>query len=223
VTDDRASVHKLYYSPQSCSLAPHIVLEEIGRPYETELVQSGDSSGTRSPEWRAINPKARIPALTGVPGSVGGAAGLLTEVPAILNYLASEYPEAGLLPSSAAEQARANEWMNWLSSSVHATSFSQIWRPHRFIADLQYHEALAEAGRNALLDQFAYIEALLSDGRTWAVADAYSIVDPYLLVFWRWGARIGLDMSPYPAWNALMAKVLARPAVQRVMAATGIA
>jgi glutathione S-transferase len=93
-------MHKLYYSPNSCSLAPHIVLEEIGQPYETELILATDGKMTNTPEWRAINPKGRVPALTGVPGRIGGAPNLLTEVQAILLFLARSYPDARLELSS---------------------------------------------------------------------------------------------------------------------------
>jgi glutathione S-transferase len=215
-------VHKLYYSPNSCSLAPHIVLEEIGKPYETELIQSTDSAMTGRPEWHAINPKGRVPVLTNVPGSIGGAANILTEVPAILNFLAETNPEAGLRPPDAAGRARANEWMNWLSSNVHAMSFGQIWRPHRFVEDERLYDAVREMGRRNLAQQFGYIEQLLSDGRDWGVPGGYSVVDPYLFVFWRWGTRIDMDMSIYRAWDDLASRVKARSAVRSVMERTGI-
>jgi len=215
-------MHKLYYSPNSCSLAPHIVLEEIGKPFESELILSTDSAMTGTPEWHAVNPKGRVPVLTNVPGSVGGAANILTEVPAILNFLADSNPEAGLVPRGVAGRARANEWMNWLSSNVHAMSFAQIWRPQRFVDDERLYDPLRATGRRNLADQFCYIESLLADGRDWAVPGGYSVVDPYLLVFWRWGSRIDMDMSVYPAWNDLASRVKARPAVQAVMQRTGI-
>jgi glutathione S-transferase len=215
-------MHKLYYSPKSCSLAPHIVLEEIGKPYETELAQAGEGGRTRTHEWHAINPKGRVPALTNVPGSIGGAPNLLTEVPAILNYLADTNPEAGLVPNDASGRARVNEWLNWLSSNVHAMSFGQIWRPERFVDDQRLYGVVQEKGRCNLADQFTYIEELLGDGRKWAVGDAYSIADPYLLLFWRWGNRIEMDMALYPAWSDLALRVMDRPAVRRVVERTGI-
>ncbi len=214
--------HKLYYSPNSCSLAAHIVLEEIGEPYELELVLSTDGAMTETPAWRAINPKARIPALTNVAGSIGGSPRLLTEVPAILLYLAASHPDAGLLPEDAAGQARAIEWMNWLSGSVHAMSFGQIWRPQRFVDDPESYPAISAKGRATLIEQSAYIDALLGDGRRWALASGYSVVDPYLFVFWRWGGIIGLERSPYAAWADHASRVAARPAVRSVMTWLGI-
>jgi glutathione S-transferase len=212
----------LYYSPGACSMAPHMVLEEIGAPFELELVSSRgeqEGAGTATEKWRAINPKGRIPALATVAGSAGGAPGLLTETAAILVYLAMRHPEAQLLPGDPAGIARCIEWTNWLSGNVHAISYGQIWRTRRFTADEEGLEAVRAQGRRNLAGQYDYIELLLADGRAWAVPGGYSIVDPYLLVFFHWGQRIGFDMrGEHPAWAAIMDKLLARPAVRRVLA-----
>jgi glutathione S-transferase len=214
-------MYRLYYSPGACSMAVHIVLEEIGEPYELELVSSsGSRSGsmTDTATWRAVNPKGRVPALTPVPGRVGGADNLLTEAHAILIYLGMSHPAAGLLPKEPAAFARAIEWMNWLASNVHAMTYGQIWRPTRFVADEKDVPPVQAKGRDNLVEQYRYIEQLLSDGRDWAVPGAYSVVDPYLLVFFQWGGRIGLPMrKDYPAWTRLGERVMARPAVRRVL------
>ena len=210
-------MHTLYYSPRSCSLAPHIVLEEIGLPFLTELVTTTNGAMTNTAEWRAKNPKARIPALSGVTGSAGGLPGILTEAHAILLYLARTNPEAELLPTDAAGEARAVEWMNWLASNVHAMSFGQLWRPHRFVSDPALFPAVQARGIENLREQYAYIEALLDDGRDWALPGGYSVVDPYLLVFYRWGIQVELDMATaFPAWSVLTRRILARPAVRSV-------
>jgi len=185
--------YRLYYSPGACSMATHIVLEEIGTPYELILICSrGEREGamTASDAWRVMNPKGRIPALAGVPGSSGGAAELLTEAPAILFYLAAMHPDTGLLPADPADVARCIEWTNWLSGNVHAMSFGQIWRAQRFSDDEQALDSIRAKGRSALGEQYAYIESVLADGREWAVPDFYSIVDPYLLVFYQWSGRV---------------------------------
>ena len=218
--------YTLYYSPGACSLAPHIVLEEIGAPFGLELVAARgerEGPGTATEAWRAVNPKGRVPALTPVTGSAGGAKELLTEAPAIMVYLAAAHPEAGLLPPDPAGLARCVEWLNWLSGSVHAMSCGQIWRAHRFSDDEAGLEAIRGKGLANLAEQYAYVERLLGDGREWAVGDNYGIADAYLLVFFHWGGRIGLDMrSRYPAWARLMDKVLARPAVRRALATEGV-
>jgi glutathione S-transferase len=211
-------MHRLYYSPGACSLAPHIVLEEIGEPYELELVSSKPGGRAQTAEWREINPKGRVPALSGVAGRIGGADDLLTEAHAILVYLARTHPEARLLPADPAAEARCIEWMNWLASNVHAMSFGQIWRPQRFVADERDFPAVRARGEENLREQVAYIDRLLADGRDWAVPGGYSVVDPYLLVFYEWGRRVGLDMAALaPAWTRHAGQVVARPAVVRVL------
>jgi glutathione S-transferase len=219
----QAIKHRLYYSPGSCSLAAHIVLEEIGLPYELELVDSRGGKMTDTDTWRAINPKGRVPALSGVPGRIGGQLNLLTEAAAILTYLARAHPASRLLPKDAAGEARCLEWMNWLSSNVHAMSYGQIWRPQRFVDDETLFPAVKTKGLRNLKVQYAYIEGLLADGRTWAVGDEYSIVDPYLLTFFRWGQSAQLPMSQsYPAWRRLVGQVMERPAVRRVFEHEGL-
>jgi glutathione S-transferase len=214
-------MHTLYYSPGACSLAPHIVLEEIGEPYATELVSSSgprEGKGTAAPAWKAMNPKGRVPALSGVAGSIGGGENLLTEAPAILLYLARTHPSARLLPTDPAGEARCLEWTNWLSGNVHAMSYGQIWRSHRFSVDEADFAAIKAKGEENVAGQHAYIERLLADGRDWAVPGGYTIVDPYLLVFYLWGRRIGLDMTRrHPAWTDLSSRVATRPAVRRIL------
>jgi len=171
-------MHRLYYSPGACSMAAHIVLEEIGSPYELSLISSSglrEGRRTATLEWRAINPKGRVPALTGVRGRIGGAEDLLTELHAILIYLARTNPAAGLLPTDPAAEARCVEWMNWLASNVHAMSYGQIWRSQRFVADEKDFPAVEAKGRENVKEQYAYIESLLADGRDWAVPGAYSV------------------------------------------------
>jgi glutathione S-transferase len=98
-------------------------------------------------------------------------------------------------------------------------SYGLIWRPRRFSADPTHDAALKAQGETNLREQYAYIEQLLGDGRDWAVPGGYSVVDPYLLVFYHWGQRVGLAMrETYPAWTRLTRKTVARPAVAQVLA-----
>jgi glutathione S-transferase len=216
---------KLYYSPGACSLAPHIVLEEIGRPYEKEIVWTDPAKPgltVHSPEWRKINPKGYVPVLGGVAGSSGGAPDTLTEANAILLYLARKFPEAGLLPPAPEGEARCFEWLGYVSGTVHGGSFAQIWRPQRFVANEQDYPAVESHGRTKLVEQLAYIESIFADGRDWAVPNHYSIADSYLLVVYRWGGRIGLDMSRYAAWSRYAGRMMERTAVARTFADEGI-
>ena len=216
-------MYRLYYSPGACSLAVHMALEETAAAYTLELRSTKDGVGTSAPDYLALNPKGRVPALLGVPGRSGGADGLLTEASAILIYLAEAYPEAQLLPEDAAGKARCVEWLNWLSETVHGMSFAQLWRPQRFVSDPTLFPAIQAKGRENLTEQFAYIETVLSDGRAWAVPDVFSVADLFLPVFWRWGARMGFDMHvAYPGWTGMTARALRRPAVRRAIEQEGL-
>lgn len=212
-------MHVLYRARGAGSLAPHIVLEEIGRPYRTEDVvidQGSRADVLVNAEYLAINPKGRIPALT-----VGDA--VLTEAPAILTFLARQYPEANLLPADTLAEARCFEWMNWLTTTVHAVAFSQIVRPQRFVSDEADYPAVIARGRQNVGAAYAYIEEQLSD-RDWAVPGQYTIVDPYLLFFYLGSKGAGNPMEArYPNWTRVAQAALARPAVQRVLAKEGIA
>src|SRR5215470_2124788 len=129
----------LYYSPGSCSLAAHIVLNEIGQPFELRKFATAERANY-SPEYLAINPKGRIPSLQ-IDGFV------LTEVPAILAYLGRRFPGAGLYPADGAEaEARCLELLAWSSSTVHV-AFAQIFRPERFVANEQNYPPVKESGR----------------------------------------------------------------------------
>src|SRR3981081_1680167 len=115
-------------------MAAHIVLADVGEPYDLELVSSRGrvgGEGTTSPAWMAQNPKGRVPALSGVPRRIRGSDHLPTGLHATLVFLAATHPDARLLPADPAGEARAIEWMNWLASNVHAMSYGQVWRPNR--------------------------------------------------------------------------------------------
>lgn len=212
--------YRLYYSPGACSLAVHVALEEIGAPFSLQEVSVARGE-THQSTYLELNPKARVPAL-----GIASEAKVLTELPAILVYLARQHPEAGLLPTvSAIEEARTHEWLEWLAGWVHGVGYGGIWRPERFSAqDASVHDAIRANGRRVVQEAYATIERALGDGRQWALPGGYSIVDPFLLVLYRWGNRIGLGMRVnYPAWTALADRMLARPAVQRVLAREAVA
>lgn len=206
---------KLFYSPGSCSLAPHILLEEIGHPYQLEKVLVAEGQ-TQTPQYLAINPKGRIPALEIREDLI------LTELPAISFYLARSDDSARLIPRDPLLEARCIEWFNWLSGAVHAVAFGQIWRPARFVQNETIFTDIKEKGRLNVLENFAFIEKQLQD-RIWAVGKDYSLVDPYLLVFYYWGIRIGLDMSAnYSAWSKHTENLMQRPTVIAALKQEGI-
>lgn len=208
-------MYRLYYSPGACSMAVHMVLEEIGQPYELARVNFAEAEQTK-PGYLAVNPRGRVPALQTEHG-------VLTEATAIMSYLAQRHPEAGLLPEDPWQLARAREWMAWLTSSVHASSFASVFRPGRFCADEKAHEAIKAQGLATIEKQLADIEARLKANGGHAVGSGYTLVDAYLMVFYMWARRIGRDVrAEYPSWTALAEKVAARPAIRRMQEQEGI-
>jgi glutathione S-transferase len=207
-------MYTLHASAGSSALAPHIVLEEIGIPYKTEMMSHGHPE-TKSEAFRKINPKGRIPVLV--------ADGfLLTEAPAILLHLGLTNPAAGLLGSDPESIVRAVEWTNWLSGAVHAVAVRMVWKTDTFLPDGAAQGLLVESGMRHLLSAFALIEDRLQ-GRDYALGNGYSVVDPYLLVFFRWGNRMKIDMRRNcPAWTAHARRLEERDAVQRTLAQEGI-
>lgn len=203
-----------FYDAGSCSLAVRIVLEETGIPYVAHRVtaRASDDEASR-PAWRSRNPKGRVPALSPVPGRAGGEPLMLKEVPAILTYLSRLRPDLDLVPADPAREARTVEWMNWLSGWVHAVAFGGLWRPERLTGDPEAHAGLIDRGRANVIGSFRTIEAILEDGRRWAVPDAYTVTDAFLIVFYRWGAAGGFVMTDFPKWTDLSRRLLERPAV----------
>jgi glutathione S-transferase len=216
--------YRLYHSPGACSLAAHIAFEELGIPYAPVRVVIAEGQN-QTPEYLAINPRGRVPALAiSKPAAAGDKAQeeILTELSAILIYLAKTYPEAHLLPQDDLSFVRAVEWMSWLGSTMHTGGVRTVLRPERFVSDPAAANAVKTRGMENVLTGYADIESRLA-GRPWALGEHYSAVDMYLLVFYRWGNRIGLDMrQAYPNYARIMDAVRARPAVQRVIAHEGL-
>jgi glutathione S-transferase len=203
---------KLYYSPGACSLVPHIALEEAGAEFAALRIPIADG-GHLKPEYLAINPHARLPAL-------GTEQGIITENIAVLNFLADRFGAAGSVPrGDPYTAARCNELLGWFSSSVHI-AFAEVWRGGRFTDDERLWPALEAGGRKVLSKQFDEIEALCID--EWLVPAGYTAADSYALTFLRWAKRIGFDIAAYPQWAALAGRVLERPAARRALEREGL-
>jgi glutathione S-transferase len=203
---------QLFYSPGACSLVPHIALEEAGVEFMPLRIPIAEG-GHLTPEYLAINPHARLPAL-------GTEKGIITENIAVLNFLADRFGAAGSVPrGDPYAAARCNELLGWFSSSVHI-AFAEVWRGGRFTEDEKLWPALEASGRKVLAQQFDEIDQLT--GGEWLVPGDYSAADGYALTFFRWGKRIGFDMRPYRGWAALAGRILERPAVQRALEREGL-
>jgi glutathione S-transferase len=203
---------KLYYAPGACSFASHIALEEIGLPYDTVKLNLAEGD-QRKPEYLALNPRGRVPTLV-VNGHV------LTENVGIMTYLAGGYPEAKLWPKDTWHQAMAVSAMAWISNTVHP-AYGHLLRPARYVDGDVHQEAVKAKARENYGKHLEEIDALLK-GRKWAIGNHYTVVDGYLLVFYRWGNRGGFPVRSLPNYTGLVDRVLARPAVKKVMADEGI-
>jgi glutathione S-transferase len=204
----------LYYSPGACSFAPHVVLREIGVEFELRKFSTADRSNY-SPGYLAVNPKGRIPALL-IDGFT------LTENPAILAYLGRKYPQAELYPTAGGEsEARCLELLAWSSNTVHV-AFAQILRPERFVASAADFPPVQSSGHTNFQRCLADIEVHL--GRhAFAVGTGFSVVDPFWLVFYRWGARQGYEMKElYPNYTRYIEKLAQRPSIGAALQAEAI-
>ncbi len=203
----------LYYSPGACSLAPHILLEEIGAAFEARRVNLANGDHQK-PAYLAINPHARVPTL--VDGDF-----VLTETPAILSYLGHRFAETGLLPLTDLHQlARCEQFLAFFSSSIHV-AVAQIWRTARYVDDPAAYEAVRAGGRKTLQTYFGELETLCEAG-DWLVGGRFSVADLYPLVFYRWGLRLNEDMARYPAWTAHASRLLERDGVRRAIEDEGL-
>jgi glutathione S-transferase len=206
---------KLYYAPGACSLAPHIVLEEAGAPFELSRVDLGTDQ-QNSAEFLRVNPKARVPAL--VDGDW-----VLTEAPAILRYIAARHPAAGLWPWEPREEARCAEWLNWLSSTIQP-AFGHVRRASRYASDSRAVEDVAATGKKTARQLWQAVDQKLGHG-PWAIGERYSVADALLIVYWHWGRGpvLGFDMErEFPNWTEHARRLATRPAVQRAFSSEGL-
>lgn len=203
---------KLFYMPGACSLAPHIVLEWIGKPFELGRVEKGK---TREPEFLAVNPAGKVPALVEDDGRI------LTEAEAILLYLAEKFPDEHLGPSPTPEaQYEMHKWMSYLTGDVHP-AFYPYFVPQRYIADQQLHEAVREAAYQQIDACFQLLDRHMSD-RTSMVEDRRTVLDPYLFIFCRWGNQLPKPLTDYPNLHRFMIQMAENKGVQAALQAQSI-
>ena len=203
---------KLFYAPGACSAAPHVCFEEAGA--EVEYVRLDMTKGEqRAPEYLALNPKGRVPLVVTERGP-------LSECPAILDWIARRWPDAGLLPDDPWDASQVLSFNNFLSSTVHIT-FATVFRPARFAEGDEVAAAMKTKAGESLDQQFALIEEKLATG-PWVHGARYTTSDPYLLVMTRWLGRIGHDRGAFPRLMEHAARTLERPAVRRAFAREGI-
>jgi glutathione S-transferase len=199
---------KLYFSPGACSLSPHIVLLEAGLAFTTEAVDLRKKVTASGADFSAINPKGYVPALE------TGQGVMLTEGPAIVQYLADLAPEKNLAPAAGTpERYVLIEWLNFISTELHK-NFSPLFRPNAG-ADLVNY-----AHSNLTL-RLGYVERML-DGREYLTGAQFTVADAYLFTVLNWSGIVKFDLSGFPLIQAFQQRVGARPMVQQALRDEGL-
>jgi glutathione S-transferase len=199
---------KLYYAPGACSLSPHIVIEEAGLSVQLKKVDLAASQVEGGGDYLLINSKGYVPALELDDGSI------LTEGPAIVQYLADRKPDSGLMPAPGTmERYRAQEWLNFISSEIHK-NFSPLFNPH---AAPEWKAGVLDNLRNRV----GWLDRQIA-GRRYLMGDAFTVADAYLFTVLSWSGLVGLDLAPWPALTAYLERVRARPHVQAALQAEGL-
>jgi glutathione S-transferase len=200
---------KLYFSPGACSLSPHIVAHELGIELALEKVDTKTKKiASNGSDYLTINPKGYVPALALDDG------GVLTEGPAIVQYLADKKPDAKLVPPNGTlERYRLQEMLGYINSEIHKT-YSPLFNPNT-------SPELRQERLEYLRKRYTFLEPLLAD-RKYLFGDQFTVADAYLFVVTNWSKPVKFDLSEFPNIVAFQKRVAARPAVQAAMAAEGL-
>ena len=199
---------KLYYSPGACSLSPHIALREAGQTFELQKVDLKTKKMEGGGEYTEVNPKGYVPALRLDDGQV------LTEGPAIVQYVADHSPDSGLAPRPGTiERYRLQETLNFISSEIHK-SFSPLFR-----ADAA--PEWKQAATDNLTKRFDLLAKQL-DGKDYLFGKQFTVADGYLFTTLNWSKFVNLDLGRWPTLQAYVARVASRPKVQEALRAEGL-
>ena len=196
---------KLYYAPDTCSLSPHIVLRELAIEFELVKVDNRSKHTADGRDFLTINPKGYVAALELNDGKI------LTEGPAILQYLADLKPERGLAPRADSwERVRLQEWLNFITSEIHAGSAPLFNRA--------LPEEVKTIFREKLFRLFDFLQETLSTS-AYLTGASFSVADAYLFTVLGWARFFAIELSPWPALLTYREKISARPAVQAALVA----
>ena len=199
---------KLYFSPGACSLSPHIVAHEAGIPLTLVKVDTATKKLADGGDYWAINPKGYVPALELDNGE------LLTEGPAIVQYLADRTPQAKLVPAAGTlERYRVQEMLGYINSEIHKT-YSPLFRPTT-------SPELRKDREEYLRKRYQLIEQQLAKG-PYLFGEQFTVADAYLFTVTNWANFLKIDMSAFPNLLAFQGRVAARQAVQAAMVAEGL-
>ena len=199
---------KLYYSPGACSLSPHIILNEGGFSFDKERVDLASKKTETGADYAAINPDGYVPALLLDDGQV------LTEGPAIIQYLADRVPGKKLVPPlGTLERYRLMQWLNFISTELHK-GFSPLFNP-------QAPEAWKAVAAAQLGRRLGTVSRQL-EGKDWLLGEDFTVTDAYLFTVLGWGRHVGIDLEQWPVLKAYQGRVFMRPAVQSALKAEGL-
>jgi glutathione S-transferase len=199
---------KLYYSPGACSLSPHIVAREAGLDIPIERVSLSKKTTESGADFTTINPKGYVPTLQLDSGEV------LTEGPAIVQYLADQKPDSGLAPANGTlARYRLQEWLNFISTELHK-QFSPLFNPK---TPAEYKEMVKER----LYTRFDFLTQELG-GKQYLMGDGFSVADAYLFTVLNWCKSQQIDLNRWPALKEYQDRVAARPAVKTALKEEGL-
>jgi glutathione S-transferase len=199
---------KLYFSPGACSLSPHIVLHEAGLAHTIEKVDLRSKQTASGKDFRTINSKGYVPALETDSGAI------LTEGPAIVQYLADQAPDKLLAPAPGTiERYQLMSWLNFIGTELHK-NFSPLFNPAA-------SDDIKNYARSNLTQRFGYVNSML-EGRDYLGGERFSVADVYLFVIANWAGHVKFDLSAFPHLQAFQKRVGARPAVQAALRAEGL-
>lgn len=199
---------KLYSSPGSCSLSPHIALREAGITFELEKVDLRSKAMASGGNFSEINDKGYVPALTLDSGE------MLTEGVAIVQYIADQKPESKLAPAlGTMERYHLMEWLTFVSSEIHKT-FSPLFVPTT-------PDETRKAFTDKLVSRLAYVSKKLGEN-DYLMGDTFTVADAYLFTVLRWTPVAKVDLAEWPNLAAYFARVKERPAVHAALEAEGL-
>jgi glutathione S-transferase len=193
---------KLFYSPGACSLSPHIVARELGLDIELARVDTKTKTVATAGDYLKVNPKGYVPALQ-INGEV------LTEGPAIVQYLGDQKPEAGLMPKAGTlERYRQQEMLSYITSEIHKT--------YSMLFNAAATDDIKAERREYLRKRYKLLDERLA-GRDYLFGDQFTAADAYLFTVTNWSKHVGLDLSDMANLLAFQKRVAARPAVQAAL------
>ncbi|MDR0458041.1 MAG: glutathione transferase GstA [Burkholderiaceae bacterium] len=199
---------KLYYSPGSCSLSPHIALEESGLPYTLVQANLKTHKLEDGADFYAVNPLGYVPVLQLADGD------RLREGAAIVQYIADQAPQKNLAPANGTlARYHMQEWLTFIGTELHK-NFGPLFNPAT-------PDDIKSATKDRLLGRLKWIDGELK-GKNYLMGEQFTVADAYLFNVTNWTARIGLDIAALANLSALRARVAARPAVQKAMQAEGL-